>query len=125
MNFTERAFLNAKLDLVQAEAVADLIGSQTQAAVRASLRSLSGELSDILSSISKKIGELRVYIEADIDFLRRACRSPVDDLGPASDWWLYRGTSSECSTRFDPGYSWGGGPASSWPGHPTRASPAS
>ena len=78
--FTERAFLNAKLDLVQAEAVADLIGSQTQAAVRASLRSLSGELSEILSSISKKIGELRVYIEADIDF----SEEPVD---PRSTTW--------------------------------------
>ena len=78
--FTERAFLNGKLDLVQAEAVADLIGSQTQAAVQASLRSLSGEFSGNLSSISKKIGELRVYIESNIDF----SEEPVE---PCSTPW--------------------------------------
>ena len=81
--FTERAFLNGKLDLVQAEAVADLIGSQTQAAVRASLRSLSGDLSNILTAISKEIGELRTYIEADIDFSEEPL-DPLSETGTAN-----------------------------------------
>jgi tRNA modification GTPase len=66
--FTERAFLNGKLDLAQAEAVADLIESRTQAAARAAMRSLAGEFSKEINDFSEKLGELRVYIEADIDF---------------------------------------------------------
>ena len=66
--FTERAFLNGKLDLAQAEAVADLIDSRTQAAARAAMRSLTGTFSAEINDCSEKLGELRVYIEADIDF---------------------------------------------------------
>ncbi|MDP6854593.1 MAG: tRNA uridine-5-carboxymethylaminomethyl(34) synthesis GTPase MnmE [Arenicellales bacterium] len=66
--FTERAFLNGKLDLAQAEAVADLIGSQTQAAARSALRSLTGDFSEQIGALSEQIGEFRVYIEANIDF---------------------------------------------------------
>ncbi len=66
--FTERAFLNGRLDLAQAEAVADLINSQTQVAARAAVRSLMGEFSKEIERFSKEIGELRVFFEADIDF---------------------------------------------------------
>jgi tRNA modification GTPase len=66
--FTERAFLNGKLDLAQAEAVADLIESRTHAAARAAMRSLAGAFSKEINDFSEKLAELRVYIEADIDF---------------------------------------------------------
>ena len=66
--FTERAFLNGKLDLAQAEAVADLIESRTEAAARAAMRSLAGAFSKEINDFSEKLAELRVYIEADIDF---------------------------------------------------------
>jgi tRNA modification GTPase len=66
--FTERAFLNGKLDLAQAEAVADLIESRTHAAARAAMRSLAGTFSKEINDFSEKLAELRVYIEADIDF---------------------------------------------------------
>ena len=66
--FTERAFLNGKLDLAQAEAVADLIDSQTTAAARCALRSLKGEFSQQIRCLSKIIGEFRMYVEANIDF---------------------------------------------------------
>ena len=66
--FTERAFLNGRLDLAQAEAVADLINSQTQVAAQAAVRSLMGQFSKELDHFSKEIGELRVFFEADIDF---------------------------------------------------------
>ena len=66
--FTERAFLNGQLDLAQAEAVADLIDSQTQAAARAAVRSLMGDFSTEIIQLSKEIDDLRVFFEADIDF---------------------------------------------------------
>ena len=66
--FTERAFLNGKLDLAQAEAVADLIESRTQAAARAAMKSLSGQFSKEIGDIDRDLSELRAYIEADIDF---------------------------------------------------------
>ena len=66
--FTERAFLNGKLDLAQAEAVADLIESRTRAAARAAMRSLAGTFSKEINDLSEELAELRVYIEADIDF---------------------------------------------------------
>jgi tRNA modification GTPase len=66
--FTERAFLNSKLDLAQAEAVSDLIESRTHAAARAAMQSLAGAFSKEITDLSEKLAELRVYIEADIDF---------------------------------------------------------
>jgi tRNA modification GTPase len=66
--FSRRAYLNDKLDLVQAEAVADLIDSQTAAAARSAMRSLTGEFSDRVNALVGKITELRMYVEAAIDF---------------------------------------------------------
>ncbi len=66
--FSERAFLNGKLDLAQAEAIADLIASQSEAAARAALRSLDGEFSRRVAHLLKNLIDLRVYIEAAIDF---------------------------------------------------------
>jgi tRNA modification GTPase len=66
--FSERAFLNGKLDLAQAEAVADLIASGSEAAARAAQRSLDGEFSRRVHALTDAVIRLRSYIEAAIDF---------------------------------------------------------
>lgn len=66
--FSERAFLNGKLDLAQAEAIADLIASGSEAAARAALRSLDGEFSTRVHALTAATIRLRSYIEAAIDF---------------------------------------------------------
>jgi len=66
--FTRRAFLNGKLDLAQAEAVADLIEAATAQAARAALRSLTGEFSNAIQSLAEKLTELRALTEAMLDF---------------------------------------------------------
>jgi len=66
--FSERAFLNGKLDLAQAEAVADLIGSTTEVAARLAGRTLQGELSRRVGDLLEGIVRLRTYVEATIDF---------------------------------------------------------
>ena len=66
--FTQRAFLNDKLDLAQAEAVADLIDSGSAQAARAALRSLQGEFSSQVHDLAEAVLELRMWVEAAIDF---------------------------------------------------------
>lgn len=66
--FTERAYLNDKIDLAQAEAIADLIESQTSEAARGAMRSLQGEFSRRINASVKKMIELRMYVEATMDF---------------------------------------------------------
>lgn len=66
--FTQRAFLNDKLDLAQAEAVADLIDSGSAEAARAALRSLRGEFSSQVHDLAESVLELRMWVEAAIDF---------------------------------------------------------
>ncbi len=66
--FSKRAFLNDKLDLPQAEAIADLIGSGTRQAARAALRSLTGVFSQSVASLAEQLTELRLHVEAAIDF---------------------------------------------------------
>ena len=66
--FTRRAFLNDKLDLAQAEAVADLIDASSAQAARSALRSLSGEFSRLVHGIVERLIELRMLIEATLDF---------------------------------------------------------
>ena len=66
--FSERAFLNGKIDLTQAEAIADLIESGSRAATRAAMRSLEGRFSQQVNTLVDEIIELRVYIEAALDF---------------------------------------------------------
>ncbi|MGC8702514.1 MAG: tRNA uridine-5-carboxymethylaminomethyl(34) synthesis GTPase MnmE [Thiomonas sp.] len=77
--FTRRAFLNGKLDLAQAESVADLIDASTEAAARSATRALAGELSKAVHALAAQLVELRLLVEAtldfpeeDIDFLRQA-----------------------------------------------------
>jgi len=66
--FTERAFLNGKMDLAQAEAVADLIDAQSVQAARLASRSLSGEFSKRVDALRQKLVRLRMLIEATLDF---------------------------------------------------------
>jgi tRNA modification GTPase len=67
--FTERAFLNNKLDLAQAEAVADLIESSTEQSVRSSQKSMQGVFSKQINALVDQLTELRMYVEAAIDFV--------------------------------------------------------
>jgi tRNA modification GTPase len=66
--FTERAFLNDKLDLTQAEAIADLIDAGSRQAARAAMRSLQGEFSVMVQGLTEAVVALRTYVEAAIDF---------------------------------------------------------
>ncbi len=66
--FSQRAFLNGKLDLAQAEAIADLIESGTAAAARLAVRSLAGDFSDRINTLVYAVTQLRMYVEAAIDF---------------------------------------------------------
>jgi tRNA modification GTPase len=66
--FSERAFLNGKMDIAQAEAVADLIEAGTEAAARAAVRSMQGEFSSRIAALGELITDLRVHVEAAIDF---------------------------------------------------------
>ena len=77
--FTERAFLNDKIDLAQAEAIADLIDASTEAAARSASRSLAGAFSDEIHRLRDALVHLRMLVEAtldfpeeEIDFLRKA-----------------------------------------------------
>ena len=77
--FTERAFLNDKIDLAQAEAIADLIDASTETAARSAARSLSGEFSLAVNALLEQLIHLRMLVEAtldfpeeDIDFLQKA-----------------------------------------------------
>lgn len=76
--FSRRAFMNDKLDLAQAEAIADLIDSGSQQAARAAMRSLKGEFSALVNALTAALIELRVYVEAAMDF-------PEEDLDLLSD----------------------------------------
>jgi tRNA modification GTPase len=66
--FSQRAFLNDKIDLTQAEAIADLIHASSQTAARMAVRSLQGDFSKKIHELNEKLIQLRLYVEAAIDF---------------------------------------------------------
>jgi tRNA modification GTPase len=66
--FSERAFLNGKIDLAQAEAIADLIDASSEQAARSATRSLQGEFSQKINILVEALIQLRIYVEAAIDF---------------------------------------------------------
>ena len=74
--FTERAFLNGRIDLAQAESVADLIDAASVEAARGAARSLAGEFSQRIHALTDALTELRVHVEACIDF-------PEEEIDPA------------------------------------------
>jgi len=81
--FTRRAFLNGRIDLAQAEAVADLIDAASREAARSALRSLSGEFSSAIADLTAGLTELRALVEAMLDF-------PDDEVDS-----LHRGDAAE------------------------------
>lgn len=66
--FTERAFLNNKLDLTQAEAVADIINASSETAAKSAAKSLQGDFSKEINNLLEKLIYLRMYVEASINF---------------------------------------------------------
>ncbi|MEY4592478.1 MAG: tRNA uridine-5-carboxymethylaminomethyl(34) synthesis GTPase MnmE [Pseudomonadota bacterium] len=66
--FSQRAFLNGKLDLAQAEAIADLIEAGTNAAARSAIRSLQGDFSKLIQGLQHELTQLRMLVEATLDF---------------------------------------------------------
>jgi tRNA modification GTPase len=96
--FTERAFLNDKLDLAQAEAVSDLIEASTEAAARSAGRSLTGEFSAEINALRDRLINLRMLVEAtldfpeeEIDFLEKAnARGRLDTIAAQVDTVLDR-----------------------------------
>jgi tRNA modification GTPase len=91
--FTQRAFLNDKIDLAQAEAIADLIDASTEAAARSATRSLGGAFSREIDALREQMVQLRMLVEAtldfpeeEIDFLEKAdARGRLDRLAQALD----------------------------------------
>ena len=77
--FSERAFLNGKMDLAQAEAVADLIDASSEQAARLALRSLQGDFSRAIHVLNERLTHLRIYVEAAIDFSDEEIDFMTDD----------------------------------------------
>ncbi len=90
--FTQRAYLNQKLDLAQAEAVADLIAAGSEAAARAALRSLQGEFSARVTALDEALATLRAHVEACIDFPSEE----IDFLGAAALGRRLAEVSAQC-----------------------------
>ena len=78
--FSQRAFLNDKLDLAQAEAIADLINSRTEAAAKGAMRTLKGEFSKKINTLVALVIELRVFVEGAIDFPEEEIDFLSDDI---------------------------------------------
>ena len=91
--FSRRAFLNERLDLTQAEAIADLVASGSSQAARAALRSLSGEFSAEVDALIERLVRLRMHVEAAIDF-------PEEEIDFLSDDALTR-RLLDCGRAFD------------------------
>lgn len=91
--FSARAFQNGKLDLAQAEAIADLINSTTEQAARGALRSLSGAFSVAVDALHEQVVRLRMYVEAAIDF-------PEEEIDFLSDDKL-ESKLGDCARAFD------------------------
>ena len=66
--FTRRAFLNGKMDLIQAEAVADVINATTEQSLKLAQEQLGGRLSEVIRSVQNRLKEIKAFVEATIDF---------------------------------------------------------
>lgn len=77
--FSERAFLNDKIDLTQAEAIADLIAADSEQAARAATRSLQGEFSNVIHLLVEELTRLRIYVESALDFPEEEIDFLADD----------------------------------------------
>ncbi|MGH8253582.1 MAG: tRNA uridine-5-carboxymethylaminomethyl(34) synthesis GTPase MnmE, partial [Steroidobacteraceae bacterium] len=92
--FTQRAYLNDRIDLAQAEAVADLIDAGSEAAARAAFRSLQGEFSVRVRGLDEALAQLRAYVEATIDFPT----DEIDHLGDDALRALLNDVRARCAT---------------------------
>ncbi|HEX6259258.1 MAG TPA: tRNA uridine-5-carboxymethylaminomethyl(34) synthesis GTPase MnmE [Woeseiaceae bacterium] len=90
--FSRRAFLNGKLDLAQAEAIADLVASASTQAAKAALHSLSGAFSNAVGELQEKLDKLRMHVEAAIDF-------PEEEIDFLSDRALLA-RADDCAAAF-------------------------
>ena len=90
--FTKRAYLNGKIDLTQAEAVADLINSGTKRSAKAAIQSLTGKFSNLVKSLDEQLTKLRLFVEASIDF-------PEEDIDFLADEKLIDEISS-CNSLY-------------------------
>tara|TARA_B100001989_G_scaffold252256_2_gene233704 strand:- start:972 stop:2297 length:1326 start_codon:yes stop_codon:yes gene_type:complete len=108
--FSERAFLNGKIDLVQAESIADLINAQSAAQASAALASLEGALSSEVSRLQEKLVKIRTQIEASIDFSDQSVDTQataqlseaLQDLGRATEALISkvkRAIHNQCGLR--------------------------
>ncbi|VAW54620.1 tRNA-5-carboxymethylaminomethyl-2-thiouridine(34)synthesis protein MnmE [hydrothermal vent metagenome] len=77
--FSERAFLNNKIDLTQAEAIADLIAADSEQAARAATRSMQGEFSSVIHQLVEELTQLRIYVESALDFPEEEIDFLADD----------------------------------------------
>lgn len=91
--FSKRAFLNGKLDLAQAEAIADLVAAGSEQAARAALRSLHGEFSEAVHDLVEALTKTRLHVEAAIDF-------PEEEIDFLDDDAL-TGRLDDCESRFE------------------------
>ncbi len=91
--FSKRAFLNGRIDLAQAEAIADLIAAGSEQAARAALRSLDGEFSAAVHALVDALTTTRLYVEAAIDF-------PEEEIDFLGDREL-ESRLDDCAARFD------------------------
>ncbi|MCL4122470.1 UNVERIFIED_CONTAM: hypothetical protein GTU68_040694 [Idotea baltica] len=92
--FTERAFLNNKLDLTQAEAVADIINASSEIAAKSAAKSLQGDFSKEINSLLEKLIYLRMYVEASIDF-------PEEEIDFLQDKKIHSSLSDIYTTILD------------------------
>lgn len=90
--FSERAFLNNKIDLTQAEAIADLINASSSQAANSALQSLQGVFSEKINSLVEKITQLRIFVEAAIDF-------PEEEIDFLDNEWIQQ-TAEEIARDF-------------------------
>ena len=91
--FSQRAFLNDKLDLAQAEAIVDVIDSGTAQAARAAMRSLTGSFSRAVNDLAAQVKALRIHVEAAIDF-------PEEEIDFLSDMKL-KARLEDCAAAFE------------------------
>ena len=77
--FSERAFLNDKIDLAQAEAIADLIAADSEQAARAAMRSMQGEFSAVIHQLVEELIRLRIHVESTLDFPEEEIDFLADD----------------------------------------------
>lgn len=88
--FSERAFLNDKMDLAQAEAIADLIDASSQQAARNAMQSLQGVFSAKIHALAERLDQLRIYVEAAINF-------PEEEIDFLNDQQLFEGITALAS----------------------------